>query len=57
MAYTIQYKGRITNSRGYDAASDEIWLYAPAVKNFIKLTQKQDDFLYVEELSDYSKPK
>lgn len=56
MAYTIQYKGRITNSRGYDAASDEIWLYAPSVKNFIKLTQKQDDFLYVEELIEYSKP-
>ena len=56
MAYTIQYKGEITNSRGYSAAVDEVWLYAPTVKNFIKLTQKQDDFLYVEELVEYSKP-
>ncbi|MCX2718654.1 hypothetical protein [Lentiprolixibacter aurantiacus] len=57
MAYTIQYKGKITNSRGYSADADEVWLYAPAVKNFIKLTQTQDDFLYVEELIEYSKPK
>ena len=57
MAYTIQYKGKITNSRGYSADVDEVWLYAPAVKNFIKLTQTQDDFLYVEELIEYSKPR
>ena len=57
MAYTIQYKGKITNSRGYSADADEVWWYAPAVKNFIKLTQTQDDFLYVEELIEYSKPK
>lgn len=56
MAYTIQYKGTITNSRGYSADTDEIWWYAPAVKNFIKLTQTQDDFLYEEELIEYSKP-
>jgi hypothetical protein len=56
MAYTIQYKGRITNSRGYEAPVEEIWWYAPEVKNFIKLTQKQDDFLYVEELIEYFKP-
>lgn len=57
MAYTIQYKGKITNSRGYSADTDEIWLYAPKVKNFIKLTQKQSDFLYVEELIEYSSSK
>ncbi len=56
MAYTIQYKGKITNSRGYSADVDEVWIYAPAVKNFIKLTQTQDDFVYVEELIEYSKP-
>ena len=56
MAYTIQYKGKITNSRGYSADVDEVWLYAPAVKNFINLTQTQDDFHYVEELVEYSKP-
>ena len=57
MAYTIEYKGKTTNSRGYSADEKEVWLYAPAVKNFIKLTQNQGDFLYVEELIEYSKPK
>ena len=56
MAYTIEYIGKITNSRGYSAAEKEIWLYAPELKNFIKLTQNQGDFLYVEELIEYSKP-
>jgi len=56
MAYTIKYTGRTTNSRGYDAEEEEIWLYAPAVKTFIKLTQSQGDFNYVEELIEYSKP-
>ena len=56
MAYTIKYNGRTTNSRGYDAEEEEIWLYAPAVKTFIKLTQSQGDFNYVEELIEYSRP-
>jgi hypothetical protein len=56
MAYTIKYTGRTTNSRGYNAEEEEVWLYAPSVKNFIKLTQSQGDFLYVEELIEYSKP-
>ncbi|MEM0517107.1 serine hydrolase domain-containing protein [Aequorivita flava] len=54
MAYTIHYNGNITNSRGYNAVVEEVWLYAPKVKNFIKLTQKQDDFVYNEELVEYS---
>ena len=57
MAYTIKYSGKTTNSRGYNADEDEFWLYAPAVKSFIKLTQSQGEFLYVEELIEYSKPK
>ena len=56
LAYKIQFKGKITNSRGYSANADEVWLYAPEVKNFIKLTQIQDDFRYEEELIEYSKP-
>lgn len=56
MAYTIEYIGKISNSRGYSADEKEVWLYAPAVKNFIKLTQNQGDFSYVEELIEYSKP-
>lgn len=57
MAYTIEYNGKISNSRGYSADEKEVWLYAPDVKNFIKLTQNQGDFRYVEELIEYSKPK
>ena len=57
MAYTIKYTGRTTNSRGYNAVEEEVWLYAPAVKNFIKLTQTQGDFNYVEELIEYSRAK
>ena len=55
MAYTIKYTGKTTNSRGYSANETEVWLYAPAVKNFIKLTQNQGDFHYEEELIEYSK--
>lgn len=55
MAYTIKYTGKTTNSRGYSADETEVWLYAPAVKTFIKLTQNQGDFHYVEELIEYSK--
>jgi len=57
MAYTIKYTGKTTNSRGYNSEEEEIWLYAPAVKTFIKLTQSQGEFNYVEELMEYSKPK
>ncbi|MBD3628014.1 hypothetical protein [Cyclobacterium sp.] len=56
MAYTIKYTGRTTNSRGYNSHEEEVWLYAPAVKNFIKLTQNQGDFFYVEELIEYTIP-
>lgn len=55
MAYTIEYKGAVSNSRGYNAQTDEIWLYAPEIKNFIKMTQVQDGFSYTEELIEYSK--
>lgn len=55
MAYTIQYKGKISNSRGYSAVTEDIHVYAPELKTFIKLTQKQDDYLYTEELVKYSK--
>ena len=56
MAYTIEYKGTVSNSRGYNAQTDEVWLYAPELKNFIKMTQTQDGFLYSEELIEYVNP-
>jgi hypothetical protein len=55
MAYTIKYKGKITDSRGYSADTEDVHLYAPQVKTFIKLTQTQSGYLYVEELIEYSK--
>lgn len=39
-----------------NADSEEIYVYSPEVKNFIKLTQIQDDYRYVEELVEYTKP-
>ncbi|WCO03175.1 hypothetical protein [Psychroserpens ponticola] len=56
MAYTIEYIGTVSNSRGYNAQTDEVWLYAPEIKNFIKMTQTQDGFLYNEELIKYVNP-
>ena len=56
MAYTIQYKGKISNSKGYSAVTEDVWLYALVIKNFIKMTQIQDDFVYNEELIKYSNP-
>jgi hypothetical protein len=50
-----KYKGKITNSRGYNADVEEVFLYAPEIKNLIKLTQSQSDYHYVEELIEYSK--
>jgi hypothetical protein len=55
MAFTIRYKGKITNSRGYSADTEDVHWYAPELKTFIKLTQSQGDYLYIEELVEYSK--
>lgn len=55
MAYTIQYKGKMTNSHGYSAVTEDIHVYAPKLKTFIKLTQIQHDYVYVEELIEYKK--
>lgn len=50
-----KYKGKITNSKGYSADVEELFMYAPEIKNFIKPTQSQPDYDYVEELIEYSK--
>jgi len=55
MAYTIRYVGEISNSHGYKAKTKDVIVYAPELKTFIKLTQSQDDYEYVEELIEYSK--
>lgn len=55
MAYTIQYKGGITTSKGVFSKTDDVFVYAPEIKNFIMMTQDQDGFSYTEELIEYSK--
>lgn len=55
MAYTINYKGGITTSNGVFSKTDDIIVYAPKIKNFIKMTQIQEGFSYNEELIEYSK--
>ncbi|WP_016953902.1 hypothetical protein [Catenovulum agarivorans] len=46
--------GTTSNSRGYKVQSEDVHWYAPKLKTFIKLTQTQGDYLYVEELVEYS---
>ncbi|NMH60066.1 hypothetical protein [Alteromonas ponticola] len=55
MAYTIKYDGEISNSQGYRADTQDVHVYAPKLKTFIKLTQTQNDYKYVEELIEYTK--
>lgn len=55
MAYTIEYKGGITTSKGVFSKTDDVFVYAPEIKNFIMMTQDQDGFSYTEELIEYSK--
>lgn len=56
MAYKIEYKGRISNSRGFDGKLVDVWWYAPAIKTYIKHTQDDGEGLYINELINYSKP-
>lgn len=56
MAYKIEYKGRISNSRGFDGKLVDIWWYAPAIKTYIKHTQDDGEGIYVNELIKYSNP-
>ncbi|WP_273273260.1 hypothetical protein [Maribacter polysiphoniae] len=57
MAYKIEYKGRITNSRGFDGKLEDVFWYAPEIKSYIKHTQDDGEGLYVNELIKYSNPK
>lgn len=57
MAYKIVYKGRITNSRGFDGKLEDVFWYAPAIKSYIKHTQDDGEGLYINELTKYSKSK
>jgi len=54
MAYKIEYKGRITTSRGFDGKMEDVWWYAPALKTFIKHSNDDGEGLYIKELINYS---
>lgn len=54
MAYTIEFKGGITTSKGVFSRTDDVIVYAPEIKNFIYMTQDQEGFSYTEELIEYS---
>jgi hypothetical protein len=53
MAYKIEYKGRLTNSRGFDGLIEDTWWYAPEIKKYIKHTNFDGQGLYVKELINY----
>ena len=56
MAYKIEYKGRITNSRGFDGKLEDVFWYAPEIKSYIKHTQNDGEGFYVNDLTQYSNP-
>ena len=54
-AYKIEYKGIVTNSRGFKGEMTDIWWYAPDLKTYIKHVNKDGYGLYTNELTSYSK--
>ncbi|MBN2639501.1 MAG: membrane lipoprotein lipid attachment site-containing protein [Bacteroidales bacterium] len=55
MAYKIEYKGMVTNSRGYKGKMSDTWYYAPALKTYIKHVNDDGYGIYTNELISYSK--
>lgn len=55
MAYKIEYKGMVTNSRGYKGKMSDTWWYAPTVKTYIKHVNDDGYGVYTNELISYSK--
>ncbi|MEQ5791958.1 hypothetical protein J4E06_12890 [Muricauda sp. NFXS6] len=55
-AYKIEYKGIVTNSRGFKGEMTDIWWYSPALKTYIKHVNMDGYGVYVNELTSYSKP-
>lgn len=55
MAYKIEYKGMVTNSRGFKGEMSDTWWYAPALKTYIKHVNKDGYGVYTNELTSYSK--
>ena len=55
MAYKIEYKGMVTNSRGYKGEMSDTWWYSPELKTYIKHVNNDGYGVYVNELIHYSK--
>ena len=55
MAYKIEYKGIVTNSRGYKGEMSDTWWYAPELKTYIKHVNDDGYGVYTNELTHYSK--
>jgi len=61
MAYKIEYKGKMTNSWGYDGALNDTYWYAPAINKNIKVITSSYNFIgegstFTKELIKYSRP-
>ena len=54
-AYQIEYKGIVTNSRGFKGEMTDIWWYSPELKTYIKHVNDDGYGLYTNELTSYSK--
>ncbi len=54
MAYKIEYRGTIVNSRGFNGEMKDDWYYAPALKTYIKHVNDDGYGIYVNELIDYT---
>ncbi|HYX09201.1 MAG TPA: hypothetical protein VE912_20880 [Bacteroidales bacterium] len=55
MAYKIEYRGIVTNSRGYKGEMSDTWWYAPDLKTYIKHINNDGYGVYSNELTSYSK--
>lgn len=56
-AYKIEYKGLVTNSRGFKGNMNDTWWYAPELKTYIKHVNEDGYGIYTNELVDYTKSK
>ena len=51
MAYRIEYKGIVTNSRGFKGEMSDTWWYSPDIKNYIKHVNNDGYGVYTNELT------
>lgn len=56
MAYKIEYRGRIVNSRGFNGEMNDDWWYCPTLKKYIKHVNDDGHGRYVNELTNYYAP-